>query len=167
MKKLILFLLLMSLPAAAFGLEQSFTQQGLKATVKLSPDKIEPNANVQLALSLSKDGVLIADRAVTLEVFEQNNDQPIIKRQIDLLDNEYVDSWKFEKPGDYKVVVKIADRQNQSEVIQYEVNASVTNVGSEHGEHGFFSHHFGGGKWGWWGGGIMLLMMIPMMVLVL
>ena len=167
MKKLILFLLLMSLPAAAFGLEQSFTQQGLKATVKLSPDKIETDANVQLALSLSKDGVLIADRAVTLEVFEQNNDQPIIKRQIDLLDNEYVDSWKFEKPGDYKVVVKIADRQNQSEVIQYEVNASVTNTSSEQGEHGFFSHHFGGGKWGWWGAGIMLLMMVPMMVLVL
>lgn len=167
MKKLILFLLLMSLPAAAFGLEQSFTQQGLKATVKLSPDKIEPNANVQLALSLSKDGVLIADRAVTLEVFEQNNDQPIIKRQIDLLDNEYVDSWKFEKPGDYKVVVKIADRQNQSEVIQYEVNASVTNAGNEHGEHGFFSHHFGGGKWGWWGSGLMLIMMVPMMILIL
>lgn len=167
MKKLILLLMLITLPAAAFGLEQSFTQQGLKATVKLSPDKIEPNANVQLALSLSKDGVLIADRAVTLEVFEQNNDQPIIKRQIDLLDNEYVDSWKFEKPGDYKVVVKIADRQNQSEVIQYEVNASVTNAGSEHGDHGFFSHHFGGGKWGWWGAGIMLLMMVPMMVLML
>lgn len=167
MKKLILFLLLMSLPTAAFALEQSFTQQGLKATVKLSPDKIEPNANVQLSLSLSKDGIRLTDRDVTLEVYEQGAEQPLVKRQIDLLDNEYVDSWKFEKPGDYRVAVKITDRQNQSELIQYEVNASVMNAGSEHGEHGFFSHHFGGGKWGWWGAGVMLLMIVPMMILVL
>ncbi len=167
MQKLILFLLLLTLPTAAFALEQSFIQQGLKASVKLTPDKIEPNANVQLSLSLSKDGIRLTDREVTLEVYEQGVEQPLVKRQIDLLDDEYVDSWKFEKPGDYRVAVNIADRRNESELIQYEVNASVMNAVSEHGEHGFFSHHFGGGKWGWWGAGFMLLMMVPMMILVL
>lgn len=166
MKKLILFLVLFSFPVTVFGLEQSFTQQGIKATVKLSPDKIEPKANVRLSLSLSKDGNSLDDRDVTLEVYELNVDQPLIKRQVDLLDNEYVDSWKFERPGDYKVAVKIADRQNPSEVIQYEINAHVPDAGDEHGTHGFFAHHFGG-KWGWWGGGLMLLMMVPMMILLL
>lgn len=167
MKRMLLILLLIALPGAAFGLEQSFSQQGLKATIKLSPEKIEAHGNVQLSLNLSKDGTAVTDRDVTLEVYERNADQPIIKRTVDLLDTEYIDSWKFEKAGDYKVVIKIADHQKPGEIIQYEVNASIADTGGEHGDHGFFSHHFGGGKWGWWGAGLMLIMMVPMMVLVL
>lgn len=168
MKKLILLLMLITLPNAAFALEQSFTQQGLKATIKLSPEKLETQSKVQLSLSLSKDGASLIDRDVTLEVYEQNVDQPIITRPVDVLDTEYVDSWQFEKAGDYKVVIKIADHQNPDEIINYEVNASVMAAGGEHGDHGFFAHHFSGkGKWGWWGTGFMLIMMVPMMVLVL
>jgi len=159
MKQLIMLIFLI--------LEQSFTQQGLKATIKLSPEKLETQSKVQLSLSLSKDGASITDRDVTLEVYERNADQPIIKRPVDALDSEYVDSWKFEKAGDYKVVIKIADHQRPDEIIQYEVNASIMGATGDHGEHGFFSHHFGGGKWGWWGAGLMLIMMVPMMVLVL
>lgn len=169
MKQFVLLLLCLAiLPGAAFGLEQSFSQQGLKATIKLSPEKLEPHGNVQLSLDLSKDGTAITDRDVTLEVYERDADQPIIKRPVDVLDTGYVDSWKFEKTGDYKVVIKIVDRQKPAEVMQYEVNASVADAGGGgHGDHGFLSHHFGGGKWGWWGAGLMLLMMVPMMVLVL
>jgi hypothetical protein len=167
MKQLILLFLMIALPGAAFGLEQSFTQQGLKATIKLSPEKLETQSKVQLSLSLSKDGVSLTDRDVTLEVYERNADQPIIKRPIDVLDSEYIDSWKFEKAGDYKVVIKIADHQKPEEIIQYEVNASIMDTGGEHGDHGFFSHHFGGGTWRWWGAGIMLIMMVPMVVLML
>ena len=168
MKKLILLLILIILPSAAFALEQSFTQQGLKATIKLSPEKLETQSKVQLSLSLSKDGASLTDRDVTLEVYERNSDQPIITRPVDLLDTEYVDSWKFEKAGDYRVVIKIADHQKSDEIIQYEVNASIVDAGGEHGDHGFFAHHFSGkGKWGWWGTGVMVLMMVPMMVLVL
>ena len=167
MKKLILFLILLALPGAAFALEQSYSQQGLKTTIKLSPEKLEAQSNVQLSLSMSKDGTNITDRNVTLEVYERNVDQPIIKRQVDVLDTGYVDSWKFEKAGDYKVVIKIADHQKPDETISYEVNATVMAAGGEHGDHGFFAHHFGGGKWGWWGTGFMLIMMVPMMILVL
>jgi hypothetical protein len=53
------------------------------------------------------------------------------------------------------------------EIIQYEVNANILDAGGEHGDHGFFSHHFGGGTWGWWGAGIMLIMMVPMVVFML
>ena len=56
MKKLILLLILINLPSTVFALEQSFTQQGLKATIKLSPEKLETQSTVQLSLSLSKDG---------------------------------------------------------------------------------------------------------------
>lgn len=167
MKKLILLLMLITLPSAAFALEQSFSQQGLKATIKLSPEKLETQAEVQLSLTLSKNGTSLSDRDVTLEVYERNTDRPIIKRQVDVLDAEYVDSWKFEKSGDYKVVINIADHQKPDEIIYYEVNATVMDAGGEHGEHGFFSHHFGEGKWGWWGTGFMLIMMVPMMILVL
>lgn len=168
MKKLILLLILITLPSAAFALEQSFTQQGLKATIKLSPEKLETQSTVQLSLSLSKDGASLTDRAVTLEVFERNSDQPIIARSVDVLDTEYVDSWKFDKAGDYKVVINIADHPNPDETIQYEVNASIVDAGGEHGDNGFFAHHFSGkGKWGWWGTGLMVLMMVPMMFLVL
>lgn len=168
MKKLILLLMLITLPSAAFALEQSFTQQGLKATIKLSPENFETQSKVQLSLRLSKDGASLTDRDVTLEVYEQNADQPIIKRQVDVLDTEYVDSWKFDTAGDYKVVVKIADNQKPDQIIHYEINASIADAGGEHGDHGFFAHHFSGkGKWGWWGTGLMLIMMVPMMVLVL
>lgn len=165
MKQLIIFILLITLPGAAFALEQSFTQQGLKATVKLSPEKLETESKVQLSLSLRKDGASLTDRDVTLEVYERNADKPIIKRQVDALDTEYVDSWKFDKAGDYKVIIKITDQQKPDEIISYEINASVIAAG--HGDHGFFSHHFGGGKWGWWGSGLMIIMMVPMMVLIL
>jgi hypothetical protein len=167
MKKLILLLILITLPSAAFALEQSFTQQGLKATIKLSPEKLETESNVQLSLNLSKDGASLIDKEVMLEVYERNSEQPVIKRRVDVLDTEYVDSWKFEKAGDYKVVINIADHQKPDEVIHYEVNATVMAAGGEHGEHGFFAHHFGDGKWGWWGTGLMLIMMVPMMILVL
>jgi len=167
MKQLILLLILITLPSAAFALEQSFTQQGLKATIKLSPEKLETQSNIQLALSLSKDGASLTDKDVTLEVYELNNEQPVIKRSIDVLDTEYVDSWKFEKAGDYKVIIKIADHQKPDEIIHYEVNATVMDSGGDHGDHGFFAHHFGGGRWGWWGTGLMLIMMVPMMILVL
>ncbi len=168
MKKLILILVLITLPGAAFALEQSFAQQGLKAIIKLTPEKLETQSKVQLSLSLSKDGASLTDRDVTLEVYEQNADQPIIKRQVDVLDTEYVDSWKFDKAGDYKVVVKIADNQKPDQIIQYEINASIADASGEHGDHGFFAHHFSGkGKWGWWGTGLMLIMMVPMMALVL
>jgi hypothetical protein len=167
MKKLILLLMLITLPGAAFALDQSFTQKGLKATIKLSPEKLETQSKVQLSLSLSKDDASLTDKDVTLEVYEQNVDQPIIKRQVDIIDTDYVDSWKFEKTGYYRVVIKIADHQKPDEIISYEVNATVIDAGGEHGEHGFFAHHFGGGKWGWWGTGFMLIMMVPMMILVL
>ena len=167
MKQLIFLLLLIVLPGSAFALEQSFTQQGLKATIKLSPEKLETQANVQLSLSLSKDGASLTDRDVTLEVYEQNTDQPLFKRPVDVLDTEYVDAWKFEKAGDYKVVIKIADRQQPDEIISYQVNATVTDAAGEHDDHGFFSHHFGGGKRGWLGAGIMLLMMGTMVIFVL
>ena len=144
MKKLILLILLIALPSAAFALEQSFTQQGLKATIKLSPEKLETQSKIQLSLSLSKDGASLTDKDVTLEVYELNSDQPIIKRPVDVLDTEYVDSWTFEKAGDYKVVIKIADHQKPDEVVSYEVNATVMDSGGEHRDHGFFSHHFGG-----------------------
>lgn len=167
MKKIILILMLITLPGAAFALEQSFTQQGLKASIKLSPDKPETQSEVQLSLSLSKDGASITERDVTLEVYERSADQPIMARSVGVLDSEYVDSWKFEKTGDYKVVIKIADHQHPDEIIRYEVNATVMAAGGEHENHGFFAHHFGAGKWGWWGTGFMLIMMVPMMILIL
>ena len=164
MKKLIVLLLLTILPSTAFALEQSFTQQGLKATVKLSPESLEPQSKIQLSLGLSKDGASITDKDVTLEVYERDVDQPIISHPVDVLDTEYVDSWRFEKAGDYKVVIKIAGHQKPDEVIQYEINASVADADAQHGDHGFFAHHFGG-HWGWWGAGLMLIMM-PLMILL-
>ena len=165
MKKLFLLLLLVTLPNAAFALEQSFTQQGIKATVKLTPERLEKQSEVQLLVRLSKDGTPVTDRDVKLEVYEQKSDQPIITRLVDVLDNEYVDSWTFEKAGDYRVAIKIVDHQKPDEIIQYEVNANVTDADTQHGEHGFISHHFGGGHWGWWGAGLMLIIM-PMMILL-
>jgi hypothetical protein len=163
MKRLILIMIMIALPGAAFGLEQSFTQQGLKATIKLSPEKIEQNTKVQLSLRLEQDGTSIADKDVQLAVYKSSSDQPIISRSVDRLDNEYVDSWQFEQAGDYRVVVKIVNPQKPDEPMQYEINASVPEAGNDHG---FMSHH-AGGKWGWWGPGMMLLIMVPMMLLVL
>lgn len=165
-KTILLLLLLVTLPGAAFALEQSFSQQGFKATIKLSPERLEPQKEVQLSLGLSKNGASLTDKDVTLAVYERNGDHPIIERTVEVLDNEYVDTWKFEKSGDYKVVVKIADHQKPEEINQYEINASVMEATGEHGDHGFFSHHFGGGHWGWWGAGLMVIMMVPMMILL-
>ena len=165
MKQFLVLLLLIALPGTAFALEQSFTQQGLKATIKLSPERLAAQSEVQLSLSLSKDGTSITDREVTLEVYERNAGKPIITHPVDVLDGDYVDSWKFDKKGDYQVVIEIVDRQKPDEIIRYEVNASVMDAGAEHGDHGFFAHHFGGGHWGWWGAGMMLIMM-PIMILL-
>jgi len=165
MKQLVVLLLMLILPSTAFALEQSFTQQGLKATIKLSPERLEPQSKIQLSLGLSKGGASITDKDVTLEIYEQNVDEPIISHPVDVLDTEYVDSWTFEKPGDYMVVLKIADHLKPDELIQYEVSANVVDAGAQHGEHGFFAHHFGGGHWGWWGTGLMLIMM-PLMILL-
>ena len=168
MKRLILLMLLITLPGAAFGLEQSFTQQGLKATIKLSPEKLEAQGNVQLSVKLEKDGKAITDRSVTLEIYESSEVKPIIKRPVDILDAEYVDSWKFENAGDYKVVITISDPEKPDNNFNYEVKASVadaaTGLGSHH-QDGFWSHHFD--KWGWWGVGAMVIMMVPMMVIIL
>ncbi|MBI2353894.1 MAG: hypothetical protein HYV06_02495 [Deltaproteobacteria bacterium] len=165
MRKLMMAFILIMLPGVAFGLEQSFTQQGLKATVKLSPEKLETDGKAQLSLKLNKDGTAVTDREVILEVYERNADQPIIKRRVDILDAEYIDAWKFENAGDYKIVIKIRDLQKPDEIIQYELMATVRGAGEGHG---FFAHHFSGeGEWGWWGAGLMIIMMVPMMVLVL
>ena len=159
---------LFAIPANAFALEQSFTQNGLKAQIRLSPDELVVGKKVDLALKLEKDGQIAKDRKVTLEIYEDGKTEPKVRREIDLLDDEYIDSWSFEKPGDYKVVVSIADPLKPGEALHYEVKASVGEAkaaGNDgHAEHGFFSHHFGGGKWGWWGVGLMLLIMVPMMI---
>ncbi|SNB45374.1 hypothetical protein [Geobacter sp. DSM 9736] len=160
--------LILGMPALALAMEQSFTQNDLKATVKLSPDELTAESKVNLALKLEKDGQPVTDRKVTLEVYEKDKAEPVLKREVDVLEDEYIDSWSFEKTGDYKVVATVADPQQHAEAIRYEVNATVGEAKpSGHEGHGFFSHHFGGGKWGWWGGGLMLLMMIPMMLIAL
>ncbi|KAF0221228.1 MAG: hypothetical protein FD174_366 [Geobacteraceae bacterium] len=162
-------LCLLALPLNAFALEQSFTQNGLKALIKLTPDELVAGKKVDLVLKLEKDGQTATDRKVTLEAYGKEASEPTIKREVDLLDDEYVDSWSFEKPGDYKVVVSIADPQKSGEALHYEVRASVgaaKDAGHNgHEEHGFFSHHFG--KKGWWMGGLMLLIMVPMMLIAL
>lgn len=160
---------LFAIPLSAFALEQSFTQNGLKAVIRLSPDELIVGKKVDLALKLEKDGQIATDRKVALEVYEKEATEPMIKREIDLLDDEYIDSWSFEKPGDYKVVVSIAEPQKPGEALHYEVRASVGEAKAAghngHEDHGFLSHHFGGGKWGWWGAGLMLLIMVPMMII--
>lgn len=165
-KQLMLVFLLITLPTSALAVEQNYTQQGLKASIKLSPERPKLQAPVQLTLGLSKDGASITDKDVTLEVYAQSVEQPFIKRQVEVLDGEYVDSWKFENAGDYKVVITIADHQKPDEIIRYEVKATVNDADGDHGEPGFFSHHFGGSGMGWWGAGFMLLMMVPMMILL-
>lgn len=164
MKRMALVLVFMILPAVAYGMEQSFTQQGLKATVRLTPEKLEPQAKVQLSLRLEQDGAQITDKNVQLIVYQGDSTQPIVTHLVDLLDTEYVDSWQFDQPGNYRVVLKIADPKKTDTLIQYEIMATVPEA--DH-DHGFFSHHFGDGKWGWWGAGMMLIMMVPMMILVL
>ncbi|KAF0215395.1 MAG: hypothetical protein FD174_4134 [Geobacteraceae bacterium] len=162
-------LCLLALPLSAFALEQSFTQGGLKAIIRLTPDDISAGKKVNIALKLEKDGQAVVDRKVTLEIYDKEATEPAFKREVDLLDDEYVDSWSFEKPGDYKVVVSIADPQKPGEALHYEVRASVgaaKDAGHNgHEEHGIFSHHFG--KKGWWMGGLMLLIMVPMMLIAL
>jgi hypothetical protein len=159
--------LFLTFPFTTFALEQSFTQNGLTAVIKLAPDDLAVGKKVNLAVKLEKDGQPVTDRKVSLEIYEKNATEPIIKRDVDLLDDEYIDSWNFEKTGDHKVVVSIADPQKLSEALHYEVKAHVGETkeaaSNGHEEHGFFSHHFGG-KWGWWGAGLMLLIMVPMVV---
>ena len=158
--------LFLTFPLSTYALEQSFTQSGLKAVIKLTPDELEAGKEVNLGVRLEKDGQPVTDRNVTLEVYEKDSTDPAIRREVDLLDGEYIDSWSFDKTGDYKVVIGIANPQKPDEALHYEVKASVSEAGDGHNgheEHGFFSHHFGS-KWGWWGMGIMILMMVPMMI---
>ena len=161
--------LFLAVPYTAFALEQSFTQNGLKAIIRLTPDEPAAGQMVNLALRIENEGRILTDRQVTLEIYEKETTEPLIKRAVDLLDDEYVDSWSFEKEGEYKVVVSISDPGKPGEALHYEVRAAVgaaRNTGHNgHEDHGFFSHHFGGGKWGWWGAGLMLLIMVPMMVI--
>lgn len=161
-------ILLLCAPLTASALEQSFMQNGLKAAIKLSPDELVVGQNVNLALKLERVGQTLTDRKVTLEIYEREATEPTIRRVIDLLDDEYIDSWSFENPGDYKVVVSIADPQKPGEALHYEVKASVGEAKdasqNSHEEHSFFSRHFGG-KWGWWGAGLMILIMAPMVII--
>lgn len=160
---LIIFLLI-AMPTSALALEQSFTQQGFKTSIKLSPDRPEPHSEVHLQVSLSKDGNSITDKDVTLEVYERDAARPLFRRPIDLLDGDYVDSWQFENAGDYKLVIRIADHDKPGDLLRYEINAGVADMSKDHSDDGFFAHHFGGGHWGWWGAGLMVIMMVPMMV---
>lgn len=164
MKRLIIVVLLLAFPGGVFGLEQSFTQQGIKATIKLSPDTLKKNAKVQLSLRLDQNGTRIVDRDVRLSVYRGGSNLPIIVRSVERLDDEYIDSWQFDEPGDYRIVVDISALQKADGALQYELHATVPESGHDHG---LFSHHFCGGKRGWWGTGIMMIMMVSMMIIVL
>jgi hypothetical protein len=154
-------------PITSFALEQSFTQNGLKAGIKLTPDELTAGEEVNLSIRVEKDGLPVTDRKVALEIYENDTTEPVITRDVDFLDDEYLDSWSFAKPGDYKVMTSIVDPQHPDEALHYEVKASVGAARSagdnDHERHGFFAHAFGG-KWGWWGAGLMLLVMVPMMI---
>jgi len=153
-------------PMTVFSMEQRFTQNGLATTIKLDPDQPIVGKEVSLKVRTEHDGQVVTDRQVTLEVYAQDGREPIIKRGVDVLDGEYVDSWAFEKPGEYKVVLNIADPKVASEALHYEIKASVGAAEEgKHEKHGFLEHHFKS-HWGWWGGGLMLLMMVPMMILL-
>lgn len=165
MKLLILLALLITVPAPVFALQQTFTQQGLMTTIKLAPEKLEPHSKVQLQLSLEREGLSVTDREVTLEVYEHSALQPLLSRKVGLIGTDYLDSWAFDKPGEYKVVIKIADEQKPDQTINYEISATVTDPSAEQADHGFFEHHLGG-HWGWWGAGMMVIMMVPMMILL-
>lgn len=165
MKFLVLLALLIVVPTSVFALQQTFSQQGLKTTIKLAPEKLEPHSEVQLQLSLERDGLSVTDREVTLEVYEHGALQPLLSRKVDLLGTDYLDSWAFDKPGEYKVVIKIADEQKPDQTINYDISATVMDPSAEQADHGFFAHHFGG-HWGWWGAGMMVIMMVPMMILL-
>lgn len=155
----ILFLLLLAFPA--FGMEQSFTQKDLTTHIKFSPDTPVAGQEVNLVARVEKGGEAVTNAAVTLEVYSAEAQEPVLKRAVDVLDGDYLDTWVFEKPGEYKVVLNIADPDKPAEVLHYEVKASVGSVEDQakHAKHGFLEHHFGS-KWGWWGGGLMLLMMV-------
>lgn len=112
-------------PFTTFALEQSFTQSGMKAIIRLTPDEITAGKKVNLALKLEKDGQTATDRKVTLEIYGKEATEPTIKREVDLLDDEYIDSWSFEKPGDYKVVVSIADPQPRPDWAEQRVESNT------------------------------------------
>ncbi|WP_298439580.1 hAT transposon family protein [Geobacter sp.] len=157
-------IMLLSFPVMGFATEQSFSQGGLKAVVKLSPDELRAGENVTVKLGMQREGTPVTDRTVTIEVYEKDSATPLLKREVERLDDEYLDTFKFEKPGDYRVVLNIADPQKSDQALHYEVMATVAESGDTgHDQHGFFSHHFGGGKWGWWGVGLMVLIMVPLM----
>lgn len=160
-------IMFLSLPVMGFATEQSFTQGELKAVVKLTPNEPRAGENVTVKLGLQREGTPITDRAVTIEVYENDSPTPLFTREVERLDDEYLDTFKFEKPGDYRVVLTISGPQTSDQALRYEVMATVAEGGAaEHGgheEHSFFSHHFGGGKWGWWGVGLMALIMVPLM----
>lgn len=161
-------LLLLS-PSLALAGEQTFVQNGLKAVIRLSPDALAAGGKVNMALKLEQEGKTLTDRKVSLEISGKEATEPLLKREVDVLDDEYVDSWEFAKAGDYRIAVTITDPQGSAEALRYEVAASVGEAAAGehagHEDHGFFAHHFGKGKWGWWGAGLMVLMMVPMLAL--
>lgn len=160
------FFLLLTAPITSFAMEQRFTQNDTTTIIKLTPDNPSAGKEVTLTVRLERSGEVVSDRLMTLEVYEGDGREPVLKRGVDVLDDEYLDSWTFDKPGDYKVVLNIADPGKPTEALHYEIKASVGSADdAKHEKHGFFSHHFGG-SWGWWGGGLMLLMMVPMMILL-
>ncbi|MBT1074242.1 hypothetical protein [Geobacter grbiciae] len=164
---LIISIMLLSFPVMGFATEQSFTQGGLKAVVKLSPPEPRAGENITVKLGLQREGTHITDRTVAIEVYEKDSATLLLKKEVERLEDEYLDTFKFEKPGEYRVVLTIADPQKSDQTLRYEIMATVAEGGGAehggHGEHGFFSHHFGGGKWGWWGVGLMALIMVPLM----
>ncbi|MCM0083574.1 hypothetical protein L4X63_18470 [Geomonas sp. Red32] len=162
MKLLGVFVFLLLMPTVVLAMEQSFTRQGMKTTVVLTPDTPDAGSEVQLKMTLEQDGARVTDREVTLQVFQGDQAEPILDRDVDVLDGQYVDSWRFAKPGEYRVAIGIAGAGDDDDWIDYQVKATV--VDSSH-DHGFFSHHFGS-HWGWWGAGMMILMMVPMIVLM-
>lgn len=161
MRYLIYLVVMLLMPSAALGMEQTFVKNDTKVTVKLLPEKPEQHRKAQLSLKLEQGGVIVTDKQVLLAVYHEKSEQPLFSRAVDVLDGEYIDSWKFEEPGDYRISLKILDQSKPDEAIVYEVNASVAEAGNKKG---FFAHHFE--KWGWWGVGFMVLMMLPMMLLI-
>ncbi len=165
-----LFIIFLAAPAALLAMEQSFTQNGLTAVIRLSPDELIAGKSANLALKLENEGQPVSDRTVSLEVCAKDAAEPVVKRGVDFLEDEYIDSWTFEKPGDYRVALDISDPREPGKALHYEIKASVGEANDAdhegHEEHGFFSRHFSG-KSGWVMGGMMLLIMVPMMIIML
>lgn len=154
-------------PVTTPAMEQSFAQQDIKATVRITPDSPSAGSKVTMALKLEKEGLPVTDRKVVLRLYEKGTGKEVLHRDVDILEDEYLESWTFDSPGDYKIAVTIAGGADAAPALGYELDATVGETKGGHEGHGFFSHHFGEGKWRWWSAGMMLLMMVPMMIIAL